>query len=63
MLDLPMKRQLAVNASCDPRTIDKVARGERVRGLAYYRARAALIAAGFPVPEPAPASARSGARP
>ncbi len=40
-------RRLAVEASCCPRTIEKVYRGEPVRGLASYRARAALAAAGI----------------
>ena len=43
---------LAVKAGCDYRSIKKALRGDRVRGLAGYRARAALREAGFAVPEP-----------
>jgi hypothetical protein len=45
-------RELSVKASCDPRTIEKLLRGERVRGMAGHRARQALAAAGVPVPAP-----------
>lgn len=45
--DQATKRRLAVEASCDPRTIDKVLRGEPVRGLARQRALAVLVAAGY----------------
>jgi hypothetical protein len=51
-------RQLAVKASVCPKTIQKVAAGLPVRGLPGYRARAALVAAGFPVPDPVPAEDR-----
>ena len=44
-------RQLAVEASCAPKTIQKVAAGIPVRGLPGYRARAALRAAGL-LPKP-----------
>jgi hypothetical protein len=44
-------RRLAAHASCDPRTIRAVAAGRTVRGLAGQRARAALSAAGYPLPE------------
>ncbi len=44
-------RRLAVRASCDPRTIRAVASGQPVRGLAYERARAALVAMGYPLPD------------
>lgn len=47
-------RRLAVAASCDPRTVEKVLRGEPVRGMARTRALAALKAAGVDV---APADA------
>ena len=50
-LDTSTLRLLAVRASCDPRTILRVARGEVVRGMAGRRARAALIALGYPVPD------------
>ncbi len=46
-IDVGFRRRFAVEASCDPRTIDKVLRGEPVRGLAGHRARAVLIAAGL----------------
>jgi hypothetical protein len=46
-LDEATKRELAVKASCDPRTIDKEFRGEHVRGLAGQRARRALLEAGL----------------
>jgi hypothetical protein len=46
-LDEAKRRELAVKASVDPRTIDKVHRGGRVRGMADGRARAALRESGF----------------
>jgi hypothetical protein len=46
-LDVATKRALAVEASTDPRTIDRVYRGLAVRGLAGHRARLVLSAAGF----------------
>lgn len=49
-IDWPTRRALAVKGNVDPRTIDKVLRGERVRGMAGHRARAALREAGIPVP-------------
>lgn len=49
-LDAATLRSLAVKASCDERTIQKAARGEAIRGMAGYRAREALKAAGFTVP-------------
>lgn len=60
-LDEATCRALAVEASCDPRTIGKVLRGQPVRGLAGHRARAALEAAGFTVPPPRPTSPRVAA--
>jgi hypothetical protein len=45
-------RRLAVQASVDPKSIVKVARGERVRGMAGDRALGALRESGFIVPEP-----------
>jgi hypothetical protein len=50
-LDAATLRELAVRASTDPRTILHVASGMPVRGLARHRARAALIAAGYPLPD------------
>lgn len=49
-LDKATIRELAVKASCDPRTIDKVFRGEVVRGMSGHRARAVLAAAGLLTP-------------
>jgi hypothetical protein len=46
-IDASTLRRLAVQASCDPRTIAAVAQGRAVRGLAGERARAALIAEGL----------------
>jgi len=40
-------RELAVKASVDPRTIEKVYRGQPVRGMPSRRARAVLEAAGL----------------
>ncbi len=68
-LDEATRRKLAVDASCDPRTIDKALRGKPIRGLAGHRARAALEAAGFTVPVPKPrrtprgGEAKQGAQP
>jgi hypothetical protein len=50
--DTATKRRLAVEASCDLRTIQKAFDGEPIRGLAGHRARAVLKAAGYDVPEP-----------
>lgn len=48
-------REIAVRASVSPKSIQKLAAGLRVRGLAGYRARAALRAAGLlPKPRSAP---------
>lgn len=38
-LDAATLRRLAVRASVDPKTIAKVFRGERVRGLAFHSLR------------------------
>lgn len=46
-IDTATRRALAVKASCDPRTIDKLLRGESVRGLAGHRAEEALREAGY----------------
>ena len=61
-LDAATLRLLAVRASCDPRTIRRVACGEHVRGLAGQRARAALIALGYPIPEEQQPAAAEGGR-
>jgi hypothetical protein len=53
VLDEAKKRELAVKASVDPRTIEKALRGEPIRGMARERAVAVLLAAGVEVP-PAP---------
>lgn len=47
LIDEALKRELAVQASCHPKTIAKVLRGEPVRGLAGHRARLILEAAGL----------------
>ena len=49
-IDEANARRLAVKAVCDPRTIRKVLRGERVRGDAGYRALCVLIEAGLVKP-------------
>jgi len=41
-LDAATARKLAVEASCDPRTLQRVLEGEAVRGLAGERARQVL---------------------
>lgn len=46
-LDKATKRRLAVQASCDPRTIEKILAGEPVVGMARERARAVLEREGF----------------
>lgn len=53
-LDVGLAAKLAADASVDRRTIQKVYRGERVRGLAGSRARTALRAAGLLDKEDAP---------
>jgi hypothetical protein len=45
ILEESVARRLAVQASVAPRTIQKIAAGLPVRGLAGHRARAALRAA------------------
>lgn len=49
-LDEATRRELAVQAEVDPRTIEKVLRGEPVRGMAGRRARRVLEAAGLTIP-------------
>jgi hypothetical protein len=51
-LDAATVRQLAVRASCCPETIEKVASGRPVRGLAGYRARQVLREAGILASDP-----------
>lgn len=46
-IDMATLRELAVEASCDPRTIATVAKGGDVRGLAGERARRVLVAKGY----------------
>jgi hypothetical protein len=62
-IDSATRRRLAVEASVDPRTIDRVLAGQPVRGLASYRAREALKANNIAFPEPSlpPPPASSGA--
>jgi hypothetical protein len=52
-LDTPTARTLAVKAHVDPRTILAIARGDKVRGDAGHRARAALTEAGYVIPDKA----------
>ncbi len=58
-IDDALARQLAVEASVDPRSIKRAAAGLPVRGLAGYRARAALRAVGL-LPEFTPEPRESG---
>ena len=60
-LDAATLRRIAVRASCTPRTIQKVYLGQPVRGLAYYRAAAALAEAGIESRAAAPTSRPVGA--
>jgi hypothetical protein len=46
-LDAATARKLAVEASCDPRTLRRVLEGEAVRGLAVERAREVLVKHGL----------------
>lgn len=46
-VDEATKRELAVRAEVDPRTIEKILRGEPVRGMAGRRARRTLEGAGL----------------
>jgi hypothetical protein len=50
LIDAATLRRISVEASCDPRTIIAVLKGNSKRGLAYERAKAALESAGFQVP-------------
>lgn len=62
ILDWAALRRLATQAKCDPRTIAKIARGEKVVGFPAERARKVLEKEGIapgagaaPPVEPAPA--------
>ena len=46
-LDKSLKRELAVKAGVDPRSLEKILAGKLVRGMAGRRARAVLEAAGY----------------
>lgn len=50
LIDAATLRRIAVEASCDPRTVVAVLCGKTTRGLAFERAKAALERAGFRVP-------------
>jgi hypothetical protein len=50
LIDAATLRRISVEASCDPRTIVAVLRGDTRRGLAFERAKEALEKAGFQVP-------------
>ena len=52
-IDEANARRLAVRADVDPKTIRKVLRGDKVRGMAGERARKALVDAGLLEPEKA----------
>jgi hypothetical protein len=53
-LDAATGRRLAVEASCDTRTIIRALRGEKIRGLAGYRAREVLARHGLIPPSECP---------
>jgi hypothetical protein len=46
-LDAATARKIAVEARCDPRTVQRVYAGQQVRGDAGTRAREVLIAKGI----------------
>jgi hypothetical protein len=58
-LDAATARRLAVEASCDPKTIIKALRNEPVRGMAGYRAREVLEKHGLLPPEERPFRAQT----
>jgi hypothetical protein len=47
-------RAIAVEASCDPRTVARVLRGERASGLVDARIRRVLVLRGIVLPKLAP---------
>lgn len=51
-------RALAVEASADPRSVHRVLKGERVRGMAHDRIIAALERRGITPSQPPPRPAR-----
>jgi hypothetical protein len=59
-IDKATLRRLAVESSTDPRTVQKVLRGEPVRGMAAHRIAAVLAAEGL---APPPASRPREPRP
>lgn len=63
VLNASTVRRLSVAASCDPRTIRRAAAGEPIRGMSGERARAALRAEGFDIPEPHVPDAESPGQP
>lgn len=50
LIDAATLRRVSVEASCDPRTVVAVLKGDSTHGLAYERAKKALESAGFKVP-------------
>jgi len=57
-IDTALLRELAVAASCDPRSIRRRLRGDVVRGVAGHRIEAVLAERGLlPAPQPAAKSA------
>ncbi len=59
-LDAATARRLAVRAGTDPRTVQRVANGERVKGMAGQRAARALVEAGLIRPDSPPATQHLG---
>ncbi len=57
-LDAATARRLAVEASCDTRTVIRALRGEHIRGLAGYRAREVLVRHGLIPPSERPFEAQ-----
>jgi len=59
-LPISIVRELSVAASADPRSVQRVLRGERVRGMADGRIRRALAVRGLLPPQSAPSGAAAG---
>jgi DNA-binding LacI/PurR family transcriptional regulator len=55
-IDTAMARRVAVMADCDPRSVDRVMRGEMVRPMTARRIREALAELGLPAPPTAATS-------
>ena len=50
-LDAATNRKVAVEAKCDPRTVEAVVKGGEVKGLARERAHNALVRLGLIPPD------------